>query len=165
MIGWLMLKTIESILLRKTGFCAQTGIAGPSSFLSVWHIRAFFQAYHVSKSSSTKNQTLYLNHTFVWNCTVGLANSLSSCWSDHFCHEECTLRQAWLSILLEGVHANTNMIPTVHPGFLSIQTRYSQFHCSLLITSFRLSELPSIWIPYWFFRSGVGWRATLIRGK
>ena len=68
-----------------------------------------------------------------------------------YCCKECPLMQTWYWLSIQDSFC--------------IQTRYSKFHCSLLITSFHLSELPSIWIPYWFFRSGVGWRATLIRGK
>ena len=50
--------------ISAVDFLYERGVAGLSSFLIIWHILAFFQAYHVSESSSMKNQTLYLNHTF-----------------------------------------------------------------------------------------------------
>ena len=47
-----------------------------------------------------------------------------------YCWKQCTLIQTWCWLSIQDSFC--------------IQTRYSKFHCSLLITSFRLSELPSI---------------------
>ena len=82
--------------------CMKQGFAGLSSFLSICHIFACFQVHRVPKSSSTKNLNLYLSHTF--------DNILSTLHTIYLLAD--------LIILLWWVHANANLIMTVHPGFV-----------------------------------------------
>ncbi len=102
-----------------------------------------------SKIILNEKLNLYLSHTF--------DNILSTLQTIYLLAD--------LIILLWWVHANANLILTVHPGFLFHSDETFQFHCSQQITPFCLAEFPNICISCWLFGSGVGWRATLIGEK
>ena len=134
-----------------------------------------------SKIILNKKLNLYLSHTFD-NILLTLHTILSSCWFDHFCYEECTLRETWHSVTWSDIpQSECSRLRTPYCGeectlmqtlywhsiqdFFCIQTSYFQFHCSLLTIPFCLAEFPNICISCWLFGSGVGWRATLIGEK
>ena len=160
-----MLKTIESILLRRTGFCAETGLLDHPPFwvcgtsvLSSSHI--MFQIHPPWRIKPciwtiplTEIALLVLHIAYLLaNLIISVVKSAHWGKLDYpYCCKECTLMQTWYWLSIQDSFC--------------IQMRYSKFHCSLLITSFHLSELLSMWIPCWFFRSGVSWWATLMSGN
>ena len=84
----------------------------------------------------------------IFSITIRYPQSQCSRLRITYYREEDTLMQTWYWRSIQD--------------FFCIQTRYSEFHCSLLIIPFCLAEFPNICISCWLFGSSVGWRTTLI---